>query len=124
MLISIDKLNAHGWDYHLPEESGSGFLSESSMTIELLITSFIFLILSLIRIYSKSIKYKKAKLFSNLALVSYVIYVAFVSECALLEVMVLALGLFFFFGFTIMLLIALYVIIVVFLKAIKKLANG
>lgn len=124
MLLYGSKLFAHGWDYYQSEESGDVNLSESFISTKLIITSFIFLVLFLIRINIKKIEYKKAKLISNLMLLSYLIYINFISECSVLDVMIMALGLFFFLGFVFMLLSLVYLIMVLLLKLIKTVVNS
>jgi hypothetical protein len=121
LFLTVTSLYSHGWDYIQPEDGGDVSLPPYITSINFILTSFILLVLFIIRIYIKKIEFEKAKLISNVMLSLCFIYILLFSKYSLIDVMIMLFTIFLLCGFILMLLFLVYLLLI-FLFRINK--NG
>lgn len=119
-LLFYSSLLAHGWDYNeLDEEKGMSLCKYCSSN-DFIFTAIIFLIVFLISISIRKFEIKKIKLLSNLIIFSSLMYIFFISQYPVIDIIQMAIGLFFFFGLIIILSFLAYIILIMICKLIVK----
>lgn len=119
-LLFYSSLLAHGWDYNELDEEKGRSLCKYCCSYDFIFTTITFLIVFLISISIRKFEIKKIKLLSNLIIFSSLMYIFFIVQYPVIDIIQMAIGLFFFFGIIIIISFSSYIILTVIYKLIVK----